>query len=63
MEEDFFFFGKGFPREREEREKSLKIFLNFSSLFSPLFFTKNFSISHKKKEGVFIGGMKKMGAR
>ena len=52
MEEAFFFFFlvKGFV-EREEREKSFKIFLNFSSLFSPLFFTKNFFISHKKNGG------------
>ena len=68
MEEAFFFFFlKGFlEREREDREKSFRIFKDFLeffySIFSSLFYQK-FLYFLQKKEGVFIGGMKKMGAR
>ena len=60
----FFFFGKRFPREREDREKSFRIFKDFLeffySIFSSLFYQK-FLYFLQKKEGVFIGGMKKWG--
>ena len=63
----FFFFLKGFlEREREDREKSFRIFKDFLeffySIFSSLFYQK-FLYFLQKKEGIFIGGMKKMGAR
>ena len=61
-----FFFFKRFPREREDREKNFSNFKDFLeffySIFSSLFYQK-FLYFLQKKEGVFIGGMKKMGAR
>ena len=61
----FFFLVKGFlERERGERKKFQNFLEFFYFIFSSLFYQKFLYFSpKKKKEGVFIGGMKKIGAR